>query len=139
MDRDRLAALGLDLGEMSETLRTRVQGSVPTRFKEEDRQIDVRVRNAGITESSQDDVRHLVLPGPDGPIRLVSVADVQRSLGIDHILKIRNDYRRAVACINFGKLVSDVAPRSKLSRDLRSLARHLCATRAASTPTGDHP
>ena len=44
-DRARLATLGLDMRVLSETLRDRVQGAVPTRFKEEDRQIDIRVRN----------------------------------------------------------------------------------------------
>jgi HAE1 family hydrophobic/amphiphilic exporter-1 len=96
-DRDRLASMGLDLGQMSETLRTRVQGSIPTRFKEEDRQIDVRVRNAGVTESSQDDVRHLVLPGPDGPIRLVSVADVRLDRGPAEIHRVQQQRAAVVS------------------------------------------
>ena len=45
---------------MSETLRTRVQGSVPTRFKEEDRQIDIRIRNREEDRQSLADVRNLV-------------------------------------------------------------------------------
>jgi HAE1 family hydrophobic/amphiphilic exporter-1 len=112
-DRERLAALGLDLGQMSETLRTRVQGSVPTRFKEEDRQIDVRVRNAGITESSQDDVRHLVLPGPEGPIRLVSVADVRLDRGPAEIHRVQQQRAAVVSADlqnrSLGAAVVDVA------------------------------
>jgi HAE1 family hydrophobic/amphiphilic exporter-1 len=106
-DRDRLAAMGLDLGQMSETLRTRVQGSVPTRFKEEDRQIDVRVRNAGITESSQDDVRHLVLPGPDGPIRLVSVADVRLDRGPAEIHRVQQQRAAVVSADLQGRSLGD--------------------------------
>jgi HAE1 family hydrophobic/amphiphilic exporter-1 len=96
-DRDRLAAMGLDLGQMSETLRTRVQGAVPTLFKEEDRQIDIRIRNRGITESSRDDVRHLVLPGPDGPIRLVSVADVRLDRGPAEIHRVQQQRAAVVS------------------------------------------
>ncbi|RKZ16762.1 AcrB/AcrD/AcrF family protein [bacterium] len=96
-DRNRLAAMGLDLGQMSSTLRTRVQGSVPTRFKEEDRQIDIRVRNAGITESSQDDVRRLVLPGPEGPIRLISVADVRLDRGPAEIHRVQQQRAAVVS------------------------------------------
>jgi HAE1 family hydrophobic/amphiphilic exporter-1 len=96
-NRDRLAAMGLDLGQMSETLRTRVQGSVPTLFKEEDRQIDIRIRNKGITESSRDDVRHLVLPGPNGPIRLVSVAEVRLDRGPAEIHRVQQQRAAVVS------------------------------------------
>jgi len=88
-DRDRLAALGLDLGALSQTLRDRVQGAVPTTFKQEDRQIDVRIRNAGVTESSREDVRRLVVPGPDGPIRLLAVADVDLDRGPAEIHRVQ--------------------------------------------------
>jgi HAE1 family hydrophobic/amphiphilic exporter-1 len=105
--------MGLDLGQMSETLRTRVQGSIPTRFKEEDRQIDVRVRNAGVTESSQDDVRHLVLPGPEGPIRLVSVADVRLDRGPAEIHRVQQQRAAVVSADlqgrSLGSAVVDVA------------------------------
>lgn len=128
-DRDRLASLGLDLGQMSETLRTRVQGSVPTRFKEEDRQIDIRIRNAGITESSQDDVRHLVLPGPNGPIRLVSVADVRLDRGPAEIHRVQQQRAAVVsadlqgrslgsAVVDVEALLSDFARPEGLSVEL---------------------
>jgi HAE1 family hydrophobic/amphiphilic exporter-1 len=106
-DRDKLAAMGLDLGEMSETLRTRVQGSVPTRFKEEDRQIDIRVRNEGITESSREDVSRLVLPGPEGPIRLVSVADVRLDRGPAEIHRVQQQRAAVVSADLQGRSLGD--------------------------------
>ncbi|MBK7187310.1 MAG: efflux RND transporter permease subunit [bacterium] len=63
-DRERLASLGLDMGVLSETLRSRVLGVVPTRFKEEDRQIDIRLRNRESDRHTAEDVRNLALPGP---------------------------------------------------------------------------
>lgn len=112
-DRERLASLGLDMGTMSETLRQRVQGVVPTRFKEADRQIDIRLRNEEDTRRTLDDVRNLVLPGPDGqPLRLLSVADVRLERGPAEIHRLQQQ-RAAMITANLdgrglGAAVTDV-------------------------------
>ena len=99
-DRRRLAVLGLDMGALSETLKNRVLGVVPTRFKEEDRQIDIRIRNREEDRQSVSDVRNLVLPGPDGaPIRLLSVAQVTESRGPAEIHRLQQQ-RAAVISAN---------------------------------------
>jgi HAE1 family hydrophobic/amphiphilic exporter-1 len=99
-DRRRLAGLGLDMGVLSETLRSRVQGVVPTRFKEDDRQIDIRIRNQEVNRASVADVRNLVLPGPDGdPIRLLTVADVRIDRGPAEIHRLQQQ-RAAVISAN---------------------------------------
>jgi HAE1 family hydrophobic/amphiphilic exporter-1 len=112
-DRRRLASLGLDMGTLSETLRNRVQGVVPTRFKEEDRQIDIRIRNSEVSRGSVSDVRNLVLPGPDGrPIRLVSVADIKLDRGPAEVHRLQQQ-RAAVISANLkgrslGSVVGDI-------------------------------
>jgi len=112
-DRDQLAAMNLDLGTMSSTLQNRVQGAVPTRYKESDRQIDVRVRNQESDRASIDDVRNLVLPGPNGaPIRLVSIADVRVDEGPAEIHRLQQQ-RAAVVSANLkgrslGAVVDDI-------------------------------
>lgn len=89
-DRQRLATLGLDIRMLSETLRDRVQGTVPTRFRESDRQIDVRLLNEATTRASVADVRRLVIPGPDGRgLRLLSVADVVAARGPAEIHRLQ--------------------------------------------------
>jgi len=99
-NRDQVAALGLDLGTLSNTLQGRVQGAVPTRFKEADRQIDVRIRNQESDRASVADVRNLVLPGPNGTaIRLVSVADVNVDEGPAEIHRLQQQ-RAAVVSAN---------------------------------------
>jgi hydrophobic/amphiphilic exporter-1 (mainly G- bacteria), HAE1 family len=99
-NRDQLAALHLDLGAMSSTLQDRVQGAVPTRYKEADRQIDVRIRNRESDRQSVDDVKNLVLPGPNGaPIRLVSIADVRVDQGPAEIHRLQQQ-RAAVVSAN---------------------------------------
>lgn len=112
-DRRKLASLGLDMGTLSETLRSRVQGVVPTRFKEEDRQIDVRIRNQESHRSSVADVRNLVLPGASGEtIRLLSVADVALDRGPAEIHRLQQQ-RAAVISANLedrslGSAIRDV-------------------------------
>ncbi|MFQ5511367.1 MAG: efflux RND transporter permease subunit [Candidatus Krumholzibacteriia bacterium] len=112
-NRRRLASMGLDMGSLSETLKNRVQGVVPTRFKEEDRQIDIRIRNSEDHRASVADVRNLVLPGPEGrPIRLLAVADVNLDRGPAEIHRLQQQ-RAAVISANLkgrslGSVVSDI-------------------------------
>ncbi len=112
-DRQRLAALGLDMGVLSETLRNRVLGVVPTRFKEQDRQIDIRIRNRVQDRQSVQDVRNLILPGTEGtPIRLMSVATVTEARGPAEIHRLQQQ-RAAVVSANLegrslGAAVADV-------------------------------
>ena len=89
-DRERLASLGLDMRTMAETLRDRVLGAVPTRFREEDRQIDIRVRNLEQQRQTADDVRNLVIPGTDGrPLRLLTVAEIREDRGPAEIHRVQ--------------------------------------------------
>ncbi len=43
-DRERLAAVGLDPKSVTDVLRAKIQGDVPTRYAERERKIDIRVR-----------------------------------------------------------------------------------------------
>jgi HAE1 family hydrophobic/amphiphilic exporter-1 len=112
-DRTRLAVLGLDMRSVAETLRDRVLGAVPTRFREEDRQIDIRIRNEEPLRRTMENVRNLVIDGPDGrPIRLLTVADVIEARGPAEIHRI-GQQRAAVITANLegrslGAVVADI-------------------------------
>lgn len=112
-DRTRLAALGLDMRSVAETLRDRVLGAVPTRFREEDRQIDIRIRNSEPFRQTFEDVRKLVIDGPDGrPLRLLTVADIVEDRGPAEIHRIQQQ-RAAVISANLegrslGAVVTDI-------------------------------
>jgi HAE1 family hydrophobic/amphiphilic exporter-1 len=112
-DRDRLAALGLDMRTLAETLRDRVLGAIPTRFREEDRQIDIRVRNLESYRRTADDIRNLVISGPDGrQLRLLTVADVREDRGPAEIHRVQQQ-RAAVLTGNLegrglGAVVDDI-------------------------------
>ncbi|MCK4412510.1 MAG: efflux RND transporter permease subunit [Candidatus Eisenbacteria sp.] len=112
-DRARLAALGLDMRSLSETLRDRLQGVVPTRFKEGDRQIDVRVRNREQDRATLADLRNMVVPGPEGrPLRLLTLAEIHIDRGPAEIHRIQQQ-RGAVVSGNLqgrslGAVVGDI-------------------------------
>ncbi len=112
-DRTRLASLGLDMRTLSETLQGRLQGVVPTRFKEDDRQIDVRIRNREEDRSSLADIRNLLIPGPGGqPLRLLTVAEIDIERGPAEIHRIQQQ-RAAVITGNLqgrslGAVVADI-------------------------------
>lgn len=52
----------------------------------------------------------------------VRLEDSKRVLGVDSVRCIRSDWRKAMSCINKGRLLAEVAPRSGLRRDFRRLA-----------------
>ncbi len=99
-DRERVAALGLDLAALSDTLKNRVQGVVPTRFNEADRQIDIRLLNREEDRQSIRDVQQLVVPGPgEQPLRLLSVADLVPARGPAEIHRLQQQ-RAALVTAN---------------------------------------
>jgi HAE1 family hydrophobic/amphiphilic exporter-1 len=130
-DRERLAALGLDMARMSAVLRDRVQGAVPTRYKEEDRQIDVRVRNREVDRKTIEDVRNLVITERNGvPVRLASVASVELARGPAEIHRLEQQ-RAAV-------ITGNLADRSlgDAVADLHRLLREMPPPRGVSAEIG---
>jgi HAE1 family hydrophobic/amphiphilic exporter-1 len=87
--RHQLAQLGLNLGEVADTLRNKVQGEVATRFTEGDREIDIVVRSVETGEASVHDVESFIVAQRQGvPIYLKSVADISLVEGPSEIRRI---------------------------------------------------
>jgi HAE1 family hydrophobic/amphiphilic exporter-1 len=88
-DRNQLAQLGLNLGDVADTVRNNVQGEVATRFTEGDREIDIVVRSVELGRASIDDVEDFIIGQREGvPIYLKSVARVQLAEGPSEIRRI---------------------------------------------------
>ena len=60
-DRDRLARLGLDEGTIAGVLRNKIRGEVASRYREEDKQIDILVRADEPDRQTVADIRNLVV------------------------------------------------------------------------------
>ena len=88
-DREQLARLGLDLATVAQTVRTKVQGEVATRFTEGDREIDIRVRALEQGDAKVEDIPDLIVGHVDGrPIFLKSVARIDLTEGPTEIRRI---------------------------------------------------
>ncbi len=99
-DRNRLAKLDLNLGDVADTVRNKVQGEVATRFTEGDREIDIVVRSVELGQASVADVRDFIIGQRQGvPIYLKSVAEVKLVDGPSEIRRI-GQKRAAVVSAN---------------------------------------
>jgi HAE1 family hydrophobic/amphiphilic exporter-1 len=118
-DRDRLASLGLSVADVASTIRHKLQGEVSTRFREGDREVDIRLRSVGRTAASPEEIREIIVAKKGAaPIRLDAVADVQIATGPSEIHR-RGQNRVAIVS-------ADVR-----GRDMGGLARDLQAVLAA--------
>ncbi len=117
-NREQLALLGLDLGQVVTTVRNKVQGTVATDFQQADREIDIRVRSIDRERASVDDVGDLIIGQHDGvPIFLKAVADIRLAQGPTEIRRI-SQKRAAVISGNLsGRSMGEVAT------ELRSVLR----------------
>ena len=74
-DRDRVARLGLSVGQVADAVRARVLGTAATEFSERDRELDIRVRATEEQRSSLQDLAELRIQTPDGgSVPLAAVA-----------------------------------------------------------------
>jgi HAE1 family hydrophobic/amphiphilic exporter-1 len=99
-DRDQLSQLGLNLGEVADTVRNKVQGEVATRLTEGDREVDIVVRSVELGRASVGDVENFIIGQRQGvPIYLKSVATVSTVEGPSEIRRI-GQKRAAVISAN---------------------------------------
>lgn len=105
-DRDRAAALGLQVHEVADRIVSNVRGDVATRYTYRDRKIDVLVRAREEDRSSVDEIQQIVVnPGADRPIPLNAIAEIKVANGPS---EIRRASQQRVALIsanlNYGDL-----------------------------------
>jgi HAE1 family hydrophobic/amphiphilic exporter-1 len=118
-DRDALARFGLDLAQVSATVRQKVRGEVATRFNEGDREIDILVRSARGDEVGADEVERVIVDYREGaPVFLSSVARIERELGPSEIRRI-GQRRVAVVSANLAAGRSLAAT----AEDIRAILR----------------
>ena len=88
-DRDRAAALGLQVSEVANRIVSNVRGDVATRYSWRDRKIDVLVRAQESDRSSIDEIKNLVVnPGSERSIPLSAIATVQVANGPSEIRRV---------------------------------------------------
>jgi len=99
-DRQRLAQLGLQLKNVAELVRNKVQGQVPTEFQQRDRQIDILVRLDEKDRFSLEELKGLsVNPRGSASIPLSAIAEMKVREGPNEIRHL-NQQRGAVITAN---------------------------------------
>ncbi|MCP4201624.1 MAG: efflux RND transporter permease subunit [bacterium] len=109
-DRNQLARLGLNLGDVADTIRNKVQGEIATRFTEGDREIDIVVRSVDLGRASVGDVNDFIVAQREGvPIYLKSVAAVELTDGPSEIRRIGQKRAGVVSADIAGRDMAGVA------------------------------
>ncbi|MDZ7372390.1 MAG: efflux RND transporter permease subunit [candidate division KSB1 bacterium] len=99
-DRDRLAALGLDIATIASQIRGKIQGEVATSLRRQDRKIDVRVRATEEVRESLNAVANLTVNAPGGtPVPLTALARITAEKGPAEIRRV-DQQRVAVVSAN---------------------------------------
>ncbi len=82
VDRDKMAALGLDLQAVGATMQTAFSGNTDSKFRSGEYEYDINIRYDGFNRQSIEDVRNLLFINDTGDqIRLSQFADVIESSG----------------------------------------------------------
>jgi HAE1 family hydrophobic/amphiphilic exporter-1 len=115
-DRDKLNRYGLRLGEVSQTVRGKVRGTVASRFRDRERHVDIRVLNTGAQRNTLTAVQDLIITERDGvPITLGSIATMEIVTGPSEIHRLSNK-RVAIVSANLsgrdlGSVTEDIRAR----------------------------
>jgi HAE1 family hydrophobic/amphiphilic exporter-1 len=81
-DQERASQLGLAVRDIADRVVSNVRGNVATRYRLQEKKIDVLVRSVDTRAASIEEVRNLIVnPGSEHPIPLSAVADVRLATG----------------------------------------------------------
>ncbi len=117
-DKERLSTAGLGLADASNALKGKLRGEVPTRYREREKQLDIRVRAEGFDKANLDQISRLAVGTRNGvPIELATVADIIPGQSLGEIKRISQ--QRAV-----------IVTANMTGRDLGSVTRDIRAALA---------
>lgn len=108
VDRDRAAALGLNVAEVGRSLRDAVTGALPTRYSAGSNEYDVRVRLPREVTANPDELGQLMIGAPNGrPVQLSEVATFELGDGPEDIER-ENQVRVQRITASFNTDLNDV-------------------------------
>ena len=120
IDRVKAAEMDLSVGEIASALRTSVEGSTETRFRENGKEYDIRVRLNEFDRHDLSDVGRVVVGASDGsPIFLQDVARIEHDTG-PTLIERKNRQRKVSVTANLERgfhignvqqiLIKEIAP-----------------------------
>ncbi len=105
-DQERASQLGLAVRDIADRVVSNVRGSVATRYRLQEKKIDVLVRSVDTRAASIEEVRNLIVnPGSERPVPLSAVAEVRLATGP---AEIRRANQERVAVISAAPVAGDL-------------------------------
>jgi HAE1 family hydrophobic/amphiphilic exporter-1 len=115
-DQERASQLGLTVRDIADRVVSNVRGDVATRYRWQDKKIDVLVRSIDTRAASIDEVRRLIVnPGAERSVPLSAVADVRLAVGP---AEIRRANQERVAVISAAPAGSDLGAATEAARGI---------------------
>ncbi|MDD5255867.1 MAG: efflux RND transporter permease subunit, partial [Candidatus Omnitrophica bacterium] len=114
VDREKAAAQGLNMNTVTNSIKTYLQGSTASKYREKGKTYDIYVRLLESSRSNIEDIESLpIVAGPQGAqIRLVNIATVREVLGPQEIERKNRERVVRVECNAYrrssGKIVEDL-------------------------------
>ena len=113
-DQERASQLGLAVRDIADRVVSNVRGSVATRYRLQEKKIDVLVRSVDTRAASIEEVRNLVVnPGSERPVPLSAVAEVRLASGP---AEIRRANQERVAVISAAPLGGDLGDATRTAQ-----------------------
>ncbi|MFB0564275.1 MAG: efflux RND transporter permease subunit [Candidatus Aminicenantaceae bacterium] len=119
-DRERAAALGLNIFEIADRVVNKIRGEVATRYSWHDRKIDVLVRSREEDRASIEDIQQLIInPESDRPVPLKGVADIVVGTGPSEIRRVDQERVALISAnLKYGDLGSAAEELMSIIRDV---------------------
>jgi len=113
VDREKASQLGLTVGRVADTVKAAMLGVVPTKYRIEGDEYDIRVRFREFNRRSVEDVRNIRIASPAGHfIPLYQIASIDRKLGPVKITRENQERKVTVKANTFGRdtgsIVADI-------------------------------
>ncbi|MFH1367582.1 MAG: efflux RND transporter permease subunit [Elusimicrobiota bacterium] len=123
IDRDSLALYGLSVTDIANTMLLAVKGKAVSKFREEGKEIDIRVRLSPEDRNDMKALNSLLIRSPlEMDVALESVATLTRRLGPSEILHYDQQRTVLVTADLFNKPLSAVRPQlEKITGEMRAL------------------
>lgn len=119
-DRERAAALGLNIYEIADRIVKKIRGDVATRYSWRDRKIDVLVRAREEDRASVEDIRRLIInPESERPVPLEGIANIVVGTGPSEIRRVDQERVALISSnLKFGDLGSAAEELMSIIRDV---------------------
>jgi HAE1 family hydrophobic/amphiphilic exporter-1 len=115
-DQERASQLGLAVRDVADRVVSNVRGDVATRYRLQEKKIDVLVRSVDTRAASIDEVRNLIVnPGAERPVPLSAVAEVRLATGP---AEIRRANQERVAVISAAPVSGDLGDATARAQEI---------------------